>query len=1027
MIKHLIIRLLASIFLLSHFFSCRHFSHQEQVIFLENAVYAFNNYEIEEALMKFERVETSFLANFKGDTISSVLFNLARIYSLRNNTTKARHYFEQALVHQPDTQTSTFFNNLIHYQIFNLKFLNEYPFEKIDSLRALARNDLSREFAVDVLELKAKIRFDLYIADNLSEKRVPDIRNLDADLAYTFIRCQIHNHLNHYEFMLALEKINHLKTSEIFQSKRFQLIIPIEEIIFYTNQYNTHQSDSIIELFHRDYFHKLGEEDKLNFLEAEFKSCISKKHESRSREIIELLKHEYYSQDRIIDAYHLDLCYSELLQDIGQYQLLKERQLLLENQAEQLEYSLGSYQAKSLKARFLGIEGDFDGSIAMIDSLIAAINQSPYLYRKHYLQLIFLNQLIDAEKTSEAKSYLDELMKDDLLLSSDFFRYQLSSSKAKIFYKEKDYESAYAEYSRILASAYRENYLKGIGLLNINLGILAYNLSGIEALAERIEKADSIVKLTEDYLSMSSGWFYLGYFYQQANSLEKANEAYWKSAKYKTKVSNHASPAAKKDFLEKEIGLYYTILRNDYLLNNLEAAFHTSEIIRSRWLVEEVSKKNEIITIPNLAEVQANLSNDEAIISLTNIMDFYLFSIYIDSDTVLMIRKPFNNFYVDIQSDSIIHNFLRTNLDEKHSELYSRIGENNGRSNFEINPKLYRTLIDKFRHLMQNPLPGKSELSKLERFGAAFYDIHLKAFQDQLAEKEKLIIIPSGYMGYLPFEAFQKEGNYLVEDYTIRYSPSVSVWNYLQSVSYCTNRKSIIAFGDADYEIDKNAVYTDSQATVSEIKRDASTDTIKKVVANLNLPNLVASKDELNTINKVFKNPKLIRGRRVTESRVKKLSREGILKEYKILHFSTHGIFVPYRTDLSSLIFPGKNDKYEDGLLNIQEIANLHLNSDLTVLSACETGLGDAYSGDGITGISQAFLIAGSKSVSISLWAISDRSAADFTAYMYSLDSFKEGRYDEALTETKRYFISGAAKEIYEYPFFWAPYIMFGN
>jgi CHAT domain-containing protein len=77
------------------------------------------------------------------------------------------------------------------------------------------------------------------------------------------------------------------------------------------------------------------------------------------------------------------------------------------------------------------------------------------------------------------------------------------------------------------------------------------------------------------------------------------------------------------------------------------------------------------------------------------------------------------------------------------------------------------------------------------------------------------------------------------------------------------------------------------------------------------------------------------------------------------------------------------NDSQEDGFLEVTEISELDLDSDLVVLRACQTGRGQLLSGEGKLGLSRAFLYAGARSVVVSLWNISDISTAQLMKGFY--------------------------------------------
>ena len=147
------------------------------------------------------------------------------------------------------------------------------------------------------------------------------------------------------------------------------------------------------------------------------------------------------------------------------------------------------------------------------------------------------------------------------------------------------------------------------------------------------------------------------------------------------------------------------------------------------------------------------------------------------------------------------------------------------------------------------------------------------------------------------------------------------------------------------------------------------------------------------------------------------------------IHFATHGLVVPEIHELSALVLSQfqENQKRDDGYLRMGEIAQLNLNADFVNLSACETGLGKIYGGEGIVGLTQSFLIAGANSLSVSLWQVADESTSEFMVAMYKLVESKGLNYDEAITDVKRRFNRGEFDEHYKSPFYWAPFVYYGK
>jgi CHAT domain-containing protein len=154
-----------------------------------------------------------------------------------------------------------------------------------------------------------------------------------------------------------------------------------------------------------------------------------------------------------------------------------------------------------------------------------------------------------------------------------------------------------------------------------------------------------------------------------------------------------------------------------------------------------------------------------------------------------------------------------------------------------------------------------------------------------------------------------------------------------------------------------------------------------------------------------------------------------VLKDYKVLHFAVHGLTVPSFPELSAIVLSLLNEDKngEDGFLSMSEIVELNIESDFVNLSACETGLGKIYEGDGVVGLTQAFIVAGSNSVSVSLWPVADESTALFMSRLYQINSENNSSYDRCITEVKREFISGKHGSVLKAPFFWAPFVYYGK
>jgi CHAT domain-containing protein len=161
-------------------------------------------------------------------------------------------------------------------------------------------------------------------------------------------------------------------------------------------------------------------------------------------------------------------------------------------------------------------------------------------------------------------------------------------------------------------------------------------------------------------------------------------------------------------------------------------------------------------------------------------------------------------------------------------------------------------------------------------------------------------------------------------------------------------------------------------------------------------------------------------GREATESQLKSAG----LERYRYIHLATHGIVNDTHPGLSRLLFEPESGTGEDGVLTFGEIYNLRLNADLVVLSACDTGGGLVARGEGIIGLTRGFLYAGSNSLLVSLWPVSDEAAAGLVSVFYA-ELLTGKSKAQALREAKLQTLSRNPE--YAKPFYWSALVLVGD
>lgn len=150
------------------------------------------------------------------------------------------------------------------------------------------------------------------------------------------------------------------------------------------------------------------------------------------------------------------------------------------------------------------------------------------------------------------------------------------------------------------------------------------------------------------------------------------------------------------------------------------------------------------------------------------------------------------------------------------------------------------------------------------------------------------------------------------------------------------------------------------------------------------------------------------------------------LKQYRILHFATHGLLNSKHPELSGIILSLLDERGNpsDGFLRLQDIYNLRLPVDLVVLSACNTGLGKDVKGEGLIGLTRGFMYAGAARVVASLWKVDDEATAELMSRFYQ-KMFKDGLPPSAALRAAQLDIWKQKR--WRMPYYWASFVLHGE
>lgn len=445
-----------------------------------------------------------------------------------------------------------------------------------------------------------------------------------------------------------------------------------------------------------------------------------------------------------------------------------------------------------------------------------------------------------------------------------------------------------------------------------------------------------------------------------------------------------------------------------------ELAFYFAEKSKSAVLLESIAdtQAKSFAGIPNqLIDDERKIKSDIAQLALKlsqkpsaeeeRKLRLQLFSLnqqYLDFTKQLEQKYP--NYY-QLKFNPAIASVaaLQKSLDGSSAVVSYFVSERHGRIyQFIITSNALRvknlTLPDNFDRLIRgfNNSLFYSEWETYQKSARALSKILLPK-----TSRQNLILIPSGRLGTVPFEALPTNRNYR-------------------------------SYADVHYAIAKHQMSYEFSAGLLLQKVASNKSSHRSIMLcapvrfndHQNLGDLPGTVNEVNTIAQLFPgSANVIKEAMATESNLKEKS----IANYRYLHFATHGVVDEVNPELSRIFL--NRDATEDGSLFSGEIYNLTLTAELAVLSACQTGLGKFSKGEGVIGLSRALTYAGAKNIVVSFWSVNDTSTSQLMSQFYQhLIANEAEDFSGALRKAKLTMIS---EKKFSLPYYWAPFVLIGK
>jgi CHAT domain-containing protein len=336
------------------------------------------------------------------------------------------------------------------------------------------------------------------------------------------------------------------------------------------------------------------------------------------------------------------------------------------------------------------------------------------------------------------------------------------------------------------------------------------------------------------------------------------------------------------------------------------------------------------------------------------------------------------------------------------------------------------------------------------------YTAVIEPVETLVNDKPPLLVVPTGALTSLPFHLLvtekpatpvpqleditaYRDAAWLIKRQAVSVLPSVASLQALQVfVRREQGTKPMVGFGDPVFDPAERAkalaerrrrgrTVVAKARGYSEFWQGVGVDRTRLAQA---LPSLLDTADELKAVAAKLGAPAadIHLDKDATETMVKRTA----LENYRVVYFATHGLVAGDVKGLGepslALTLPAQPSNFDDGLLTASEVAQLKLNADWVVLSACNTAAGDKPGAEALSGLARAFFYAGARALLVSHWSVASDAATRLTTSTFGIMNSDPaiGRA-EALRRSMLAYMNDASAPLNAYPAFWAPFEVVGE
>lgn len=496
----------------------------------------------------------------------------------------------------------------------------------------------------------------------------------------------------------------------------------------------------------------------------------------------------------------------------------------------------------------------------------------------------------------------------------------------------------------------------------------------------------------------------------------------------------YATAKARKNILNSD---------NEKLKEKYQNWIGTKELISQLYSMSEAELKQQDLKLDSLTEVSNDLEKELSRAS-SDFADAYVAKNYNWKDVQAKLKENeaaiemirFRSFTPDssgLFKDKVNYAALLIDKKSKHPKL---ILLENG---LELENKYIKNYRNAIRYKVKDNYS---------------YDFYWKPVAEETQNYDKIYFSPDGIYNQISINALYNTNTdkHVLEEQNIQLltnTKDLIAYREQNSNSNLASTPALFGFPNYNKGIDEST--EDGENTASDIVENASLNrglrgSLQRYIrGNALVTSLPGTKEEIDKIESLYKNSNFSNPKTYLENDADEIQLKSV-NNPQVLHVATHGFFLEdnetKNTDeedkysenpllKSGLIMAGANSflatglnqgARQDGILTAYEAMNLDLNdTELVVLSACETGLGDLKNGEGVYGLRRAFQVAGADAIIMSLWSVDDQATQELmTAFYQNWIGGKDKL--TAFNEAQK-----TIKEKYKSPFYWGAFVMVGE